>query len=204
MFVDSSSLAALKREGEFSFQYPADGQVGSTGTWSVLYHVERSMLVGKGATGILSSGVEGETGEGEREADVVREGEDEDMVDVEREVRPSARMISLARSTLVNTAAVLLSAPQFSPKTPKETLCLNRFNLPGYVSCFAVSLPIVYFHPIPGLLPRIRKTDNIHDCPCYRPTTTHRLLTESQVPSTVVAKKPAYLLRCCVSHCCQR
>jgi hypothetical protein len=99
MFV-GSSLAALKRGGEFSFQYTADG--GSTG--SVLYHVERSMLAGKGATWILSSGVKGETGEGEREADVVREGEDEDMVDVEREVRPSARMISFARSTLVNTA----------------------------------------------------------------------------------------------------
>jgi hypothetical protein len=44
-----------------------------------LYHVERSMLVGKIESCLVSSGVEGDTGEGEREAVVVREGEEVDM-----------------------------------------------------------------------------------------------------------------------------
>lgn len=61
-----------------------DGEIGSAGR--DLYHVERSMVVRKGATCILSdeSGVEGVVGEGERE----REGacdEDDDMIDEERE-----------------------------------------------------------------------------------------------------------------------
>jgi hypothetical protein len=42
------------------------------------------MAVGKGGTWMLSSGVEGATGEGEREAVVVREGEEEDMTEEER------------------------------------------------------------------------------------------------------------------------
>lgn len=78
MFV-VSSLAVLKKRGEFSSQYAADGEIGSAGR--DLYHVERSMLVGKGAMGMLSSGVEGVMGDGEREAVVVREGEDEDMIE---------------------------------------------------------------------------------------------------------------------------
>ena len=53
------------------------GEVGSTGR--VLYHVERSMLVCRTGTCLVSSGVEGVTGEGEREAAVVREGEEVDM-----------------------------------------------------------------------------------------------------------------------------
>jgi hypothetical protein len=51
-----------------------EGEVGSTG--KVLYHVERSILVGKIETCVVSSGVEGVTGDGEREAVFVREGEE--------------------------------------------------------------------------------------------------------------------------------
>jgi len=48
------------------------------------------MVAGKGVTWMLSSGVEGDTGEGEREAVVVREGEEEDMIEEEKESLGSA------------------------------------------------------------------------------------------------------------------
>ncbi|SRR6266404_385984 len=58
--------------------------MGSAGR--VLYHVERSILLRKGATCILSeeSGVEGVVGEGEREAEAACE-EEEDMIDGRKE-----------------------------------------------------------------------------------------------------------------------
>ena len=69
------SFAVLRKRGEFSSQHTGDGEVGSTDT--VLYHVGRSMC--NGATWALSSGVEGVTGDGERERVFVREGEEGDM-----------------------------------------------------------------------------------------------------------------------------
>ena len=90
-----SSLAVLRKRGEFSSQHTGDGEVMSTG--SVLYHVERSMAVGNGATWVLSSGVEGVTGDGERESVVVRDGEEGDMGEIKIEkvetesALPSAR-----------------------------------------------------------------------------------------------------------------
>jgi hypothetical protein len=71
------SFAVLIKWGEFSSQHTGDGEVGSTDT--VLYHVGRSMGVDNGATWALSSGVEGVTGDGERERVFVREGEEGDM-----------------------------------------------------------------------------------------------------------------------------
>ncbi len=71
------SLAVLRNWGEFSSQHTEDGEVGSTDM--VLYHVGRSMGAGNGGTWALSSGVEGVTGDGEREMAVVREGEEGDM-----------------------------------------------------------------------------------------------------------------------------
>ena len=69
-----------------------DGEIGSAGR--DLYHVERSMVVRKGATCILSdeSGVEGVVGEGERETEAACE-EEEDMVDEEREREGKRRKI---------------------------------------------------------------------------------------------------------------
>jgi hypothetical protein len=72
-----SSLAVLIKRGEFSSQHTGDGEVSSSGR--VLHQVERSMVVGNGATCVLSSGVDGVTGDGERERAVVREGEEGDM-----------------------------------------------------------------------------------------------------------------------------
>jgi hypothetical protein len=56
-----------------------------------LYHVERSIVLRKGATCTLSneSGVEGVAGEGEREAEAACE-EEEDMVDGGKKVGESA------------------------------------------------------------------------------------------------------------------
>jgi hypothetical protein len=71
------SFTVLRKRGEFSSQHTGDGDVGSTDT--VLYHVGRSMGVCNGATWALSSGVEGVTGEGERERAFVRRGEVGDM-----------------------------------------------------------------------------------------------------------------------------
>lgn len=93
-----SSLAVLRNRGEFSSQHTGDGEVGSAG--SVLHHVERSTAVGNGATWVLSSGVEGVTGDGERERAVVREGEEGDMGDKENVV-----------------CSALLSAPPICPRT---------------------------------------------------------------------------------------
>jgi hypothetical protein len=76
------SFAVLKKRGEFSSQHTGDGEVGSTDT--VLYHVGRSMGVGKGSTWALSSGVEGVTGDGERERAFVREGEEGDMGEIKK------------------------------------------------------------------------------------------------------------------------
>lgn len=76
MFV-VSSFAVLRKCGELPSQKTAEGEVGSTGR--VLYHVERSMLVCKPGTCLVSSGVDGVTGDGEREAVVVREGDAVDM-----------------------------------------------------------------------------------------------------------------------------
>lgn len=73
------SFAVLRKRGEFSSQH-GDGEVGSTDT--VLYHVGRSMGVGNGAAWALSSGVEGVTGDGEREGAFVREGAEGDMGDM--------------------------------------------------------------------------------------------------------------------------
>ena len=60
-----------------------EGEIGSAE--KDLYHVERSMVLRKGATCILSdeSGVDGVVGEGERETDAVCE-EEEDMIKKER------------------------------------------------------------------------------------------------------------------------
>ena len=91
-----SSLAVLRKRGEFSSQHTAD-EVSSPGR--VLHHVERSIAVGNGATWVLSSGVEGVTGDGERERVVVRDGEEGDMGEIKR--------ISFA----------LLSVPRICPKT---------------------------------------------------------------------------------------
>jgi hypothetical protein len=75
-----SSLAVLKNRGEFSSQHTGDGEVSSAGR--VLHHVERSIAVGNGATWVPSSGVEGVTGDGERESVVVREGDEGDMGEI--------------------------------------------------------------------------------------------------------------------------
>lgn len=79
MFV-LSSLAALQKRGEFSSQYIDDGEVGSGG--SVLYQTERSTVLRKGATWVLSgeSGVEGVVGDGEREVVAVCEDDEEGMI----------------------------------------------------------------------------------------------------------------------------
>lgn len=68
-----SSLAVLRKRGEFFPQHTGEGEVNSSG--KVLHHEERSIAVGNGATWVLSSGVEGVTGEGERESVVVMEGD---------------------------------------------------------------------------------------------------------------------------------
>ena len=81
MFI-VSSLAVLIKRDEFSSQHTAD-EVSSTGR--VLHHVGRSMVVGKEATWVLSSGVEGVTGDGERERAVVRDGEEGDMGEIDKE-----------------------------------------------------------------------------------------------------------------------
>jgi len=75
-----SSLAVLRKRGEFSSQGEVSWSLCSTGR--VLHHVERSRAVGNGATWVLSSGVEGVTGDGERERAVVREGEEGDMGEI--------------------------------------------------------------------------------------------------------------------------
>ena len=80
MFI-ASSLAVLRKRGEFSSQHTAD-EVSSPGR--VLHHVERSMVVGNESTWVLSSGVEGVTGDGERERAVVRDGEEGDMGEIKR------------------------------------------------------------------------------------------------------------------------
>jgi hypothetical protein len=82
------SFAVLKKRGEFSSQHTGDGEVGSTDTF--LYHAGRSMGVGNGATCVLSSGVEGVTGDGERER-VVRDGEEGDMGEIKKARGISAR-----------------------------------------------------------------------------------------------------------------
>lgn len=76
------SFAVLRKRGEFSPQHTGDGEVGSTDT--VWYHVGRSMGVCKGATSALSSGVEGVTGDGERDRAFVREGEEGDMGEIKK------------------------------------------------------------------------------------------------------------------------
>jgi hypothetical protein len=83
IFVQSS-LVVLKKWGEFSSQYIDDGEVGPCGR--VLCHVERSTLLRKGATWMMSgeSGVEGVVGDGEREVVAVCEDDEEGMIE-ERE-----------------------------------------------------------------------------------------------------------------------
>lgn len=76
------SFAVLRKRDEFSSQHTGDGEVGSIDT--VLYHVGRSMEVGNGATWALSSGVEGVTGDGERERAFVRDGEEGDMGEIKK------------------------------------------------------------------------------------------------------------------------
>lgn len=77
-----SSLDVLRKRGEFLPQHTGEGEVSSSGR--VLHHEERSIAVGNGATWVLSSGVEGVTGDGERESVVVREGEEGDMGEIKR------------------------------------------------------------------------------------------------------------------------
>ncbi len=76
------SFAVLTKWGEFSSQHTGDEEVGSIDT--VLYHVGRSMGVGNGSTWALSSGVEGVTGDGERERGYVKEGEEGDMGEIKK------------------------------------------------------------------------------------------------------------------------
>lgn len=76
------SFAVLKKRGEFSSQHTGDGEVGSIDTF--WYHVGRSMGVGNGSTWALSSGVEGVTGDGERERAFVREGKEGDMGEIKK------------------------------------------------------------------------------------------------------------------------
>jgi hypothetical protein len=76
MFV-AFSFAVLRKWGEFSSQHTGNGEVGSADTF--LYHMGRSMGVGNGAAWALSSGVEGVTGDGERE-----EGEEGDMGEIKK------------------------------------------------------------------------------------------------------------------------
>ena len=119
------SFAVSRKRGEFSSQHTWDGEVGSTDT--VLYHVGRSMGVGNEATSALSSGVEGVTGDGERER--VREGEEGDMGEIKKargiysmpakltlnaeETRP--RLASDETSTTYDDKASLMrSSPHFT------------------------------------------------------------------------------------------
>jgi len=92
-----SSLAVLRNRGEFLPQHTGEGEVNSSGR--VLHHEERSIAVGNGATWVLSSGVEGVAGEGERESVVVREGEEGDMGEGEIK-RISFALLSLGSTYL--------------------------------------------------------------------------------------------------------
>jgi|SRR5580693_3616507 hypothetical protein len=82
------------------------------------------MLVGKIETWVVSSGVEGVTGDGEREAVVVREGEEEVMIENEqgRERREEER------ENDCNARLLTPSAPQFSPLKPRVVCQFLRIH----------------------------------------------------------------------------
>lgn len=71
------------------------------------------MLVGKIETWVVSSGVEGVTGEGEREVVVVRDGEEEVMIEIEQERGRKGEGEEI--NDCNSPARLTPSAPQFSP-----------------------------------------------------------------------------------------
>ena len=146
------SFAVLRKRGEFSSQHTGDGEVGSIDT--VLYHVGRSMGVGNGSTCALSSGVEGVTGEGERE----REAEEGDMGEIKK---PGVSLP--ARSKRRRDATSLPTSTAYSTyddKSVSYAVILTLYTVIPTTRCdraliYSRTLPRVHPSPSRPILPGI-------------------------------------------------